>query len=199
MEKIKAPLLTLMTGNENTGSYETMFIVLQHIEYVILHMGGKQYFEKDFKYFYCKVDEPTYIKNIKVRVLGELANEYNLGDLLNELNDYATDVDLEMARKAIMTLTKIALNLPEVSKALLININSYYKLGQNHLANEVMLSFHQILRKYPKLFGDIAATLLEFRGDVNETESIKSFIWILGTFSQAVNDAPYILEEYIEN
>lgn len=33
-----------MTGNENTGSYETMFVVLQHIEYVILHMKGKQFF-----------------------------------------------------------------------------------------------------------------------------------------------------------
>jgi len=56
VEKIKAPLITLMTGNENTGSYETMYVVLQHIEYVILHMKGKQYFEKDFKYFYCKAD-----------------------------------------------------------------------------------------------------------------------------------------------
>jgi hypothetical protein len=37
-------------------------------------MNGKQYFEKDFKYFYCKVDEPTYIKGIKVKILGELAN-----------------------------------------------------------------------------------------------------------------------------
>jgi hypothetical protein len=31
-----------------------MFVVLEHIEYVIIHMNGKQYFEKDFKYFYCK-------------------------------------------------------------------------------------------------------------------------------------------------
>ena len=112
-----------------------MYIVLQHIQYVITQMRGKTYFEKDFKYFYCKADQPTYIKNLKVKILGELANQYNLGDLLNELNDYATDVDIEMARKAIKTLTAIALNLPEVSKALLININSYYKLSQNHLAN----------------------------------------------------------------
>jgi len=68
-----------------------------------------------------------------------------------------------MARKSVKTLTAIALNLPEVSKALLINVNSYYKLGLNHLANEVMLSFHLILRKYPKLFPEISKTLMEFR------------------------------------
>ena len=90
-----------------------------------------------------------------------------MGDLLNELNDYATDVDIEMARKSIQTLTNIALNLPEVSKALLINITSYYKLGQNHLANEVMLSFNQILRKYPKLLQEMLSSLVPYRSDVN--------------------------------
>ena len=90
-----------------------------------------------------------------------------MGDLLNELNDYATDVDIEMARKSIQTLTNIALNLPEVSKALLINITSYYKLGQNHLANEVMLSYKQILRKYPKLLQEMLSSLVPYRSDVN--------------------------------
>ena len=72
-------------------------------------------------------------------------------------------------------------------------------MGQNHLANEVMFSFHQILRKYPKLFSEISKTLVEYRNEVNETQAIKSFIWILGNFSQHIEQAPYILEEYIEN
>ena len=62
VEKVKAPLITLMSSNETTGSFETAFIILQHIEYVIRNMGGKSFYEKDFKYFYCKIDEPTYVK-----------------------------------------------------------------------------------------------------------------------------------------
>ncbi len=46
-------------------------------------MGGKKHYEKDFKYFYCRYDEPTYTKEIKIKILGKLANEYNLGDMLN--------------------------------------------------------------------------------------------------------------------
>lgn len=87
-------MLTIMSASESNGSSETTFIVLEHIEYVIKYMNGKNQYEKDFKYFYCKVDEPTYIKNIKVKILGMLANEYNLGDMLNELNEYANDVDV---------------------------------------------------------------------------------------------------------
>lgn len=40
---------------------------------------------------------------------------------------------------------------------------------------------------------------MEFRGDVNQTESIKSLIWILGNFAQFIDEAPYVIEEYIEN
>jgi len=65
-----------------------------------------------------------------------------------------------MAKKSVKTLTNIALRLPEVSKALLININSYYKSGKSHLINESVLSFYQILRKYPKLFVEVGRSLL---------------------------------------
>lgn len=41
-----------------------------------------------------------------------LANEYNLGDMLNELNEYAHDVDVEIATRAVYVLAAIGLRLP---------------------------------------------------------------------------------------
>lgn len=72
-----------------------------------------------------------------------------------------------MARKSVRILTDIALRLPEVSKALLINLDSYFRTDKQHLANEAMVSFHQILRKYPKLFSDVSKTIIEHRQVVN--------------------------------
>ena len=46
--------------------------------------------------------------------------------MLNELNEYANDVDLEIARKSVYTLAEIALRLPDVAKALTINLISFY-------------------------------------------------------------------------
>jgi hypothetical protein len=34
---------------------------------------------------------------------------------------------------------------------------------------------------------------------INETESIKAFIWIIGTFAEQIDEAPYILEDYLES
>jgi vesicle coat complex subunit len=132
-------------------------------------MNGKSQYEKDFKYFYCKNDEPTYIKNIKVNILGMLANEYNLGDMLNELNEYANDVDVEIAVKSVQVLADIALRLPDVSKALMINLMSFYNTEQEHLVNSSVVCFYRLLRKYPKLFSEIKPHLLHCHHLINET------------------------------
>jgi hypothetical protein len=42
-------------------------------------------------------------------------------------------------------------------------------MDKPHLANEAMLSFHQILRKYPKLFTDVSKSIIEYRNTINET------------------------------
>ncbi len=55
------------------------------------------------------------------------------------------------------------------------------------------------MRKYPKLFIEVGRSLLEHRSSIDETESTKALIWLLGTFSHILDEAPYVLEEYIEN
>lgn len=56
-----------------------------------------------------------------------LANEFNLGDMLNELNEYSISNDITIARKSVQILADIAISLPEVSKALMVNLISFYK------------------------------------------------------------------------
>jgi len=93
----------MMTSGEVAGAFELTYIVLNHIYFIVtryitieteqnndlnllqLIRGGNEYFEKDFKHFYCKIDEPTYIKYIKLDILRNVASEQNLGDILNEL------------------------------------------------------------------------------------------------------------------
>jgi hypothetical protein len=50
-----------------------------------------------------------------------------------------------------------------------------------------------MLRKYPKLFSEVQNHLLHFTHLLNENEAIKSFLWVLGTFAENIDDAPYIL------
>ena len=62
-----------------------------------------------------------------------------------------------------------------------------------------MICFYKLLRKYPKLFPEVKQHLLHYYQLLNETESIKSLIWIIGTFAEHIDESPYILEDYVEN
>jgi hypothetical protein len=35
---------------------------------------------------------------------------------------------------------------------------------------------------------------MEYRHDINEPASVKALVWILGTFPQHIEEAPYLLE-----
>ena len=69
LQRLQSPLITLMTSAETTESYEISFNVLTHIHLLVLR-GGALLFEKEYKQFFVKYDEPSYIKNVKLEILG---------------------------------------------------------------------------------------------------------------------------------
>lgn len=59
--------------------------------------------------FYCRINEPSYIKFLKLDILAAIADETNAYDIATELTEYVNDIDEKLARKAIRTVGKIAL------------------------------------------------------------------------------------------
>lgn len=70
--------------------------------------------------------------------------------MLNELNEYVMDQNIETSRKAIQSLTKIALKLKDVTKALMKNLLEFYRSNKSHLVNQTVIAFQEILRKVPR-------------------------------------------------
>lgn len=61
--------------------------------------------------FYCRINEPSYIKFLKLDILAAIADETNAYDIATELTEYVNDIDEELSRKAIRTVGKIALEV----------------------------------------------------------------------------------------
>ena len=162
-------------------------------------MKGKSCFENDFKYFYFRADEPTYLREIKLKILTELAGENNLGDMLNEINEYAYDPNEQTSRKAIQSLAAIALKLKDVTRALTKSILEFYKSNKVHLVNESVIAFQEILRKSPREFIEIKQHIEKQKELINEPESLFSFVWILGSFGEQIKSSPYIIESILSS
>lgn len=70
-ERIKAPLMTLVSS----GSAEQSYAVLCHLH--LLVMRAPVLFSSDYKHFYCRYSDPSYIKKLKLEMLTAVANENN--------------------------------------------------------------------------------------------------------------------------
>ena len=66
--------------------------------------------------FYCRINEPSYIKHLKLDILAAIADETNAYDIATELTEYVNDIDEKLARKAIRTVGKIALEVNHAAR-----------------------------------------------------------------------------------
>eukprot|EP01017_Pseudomicrothorax_dubius_P016527 TRINITY_DN1875_c0_g2_i3.p1 TRINITY_DN1875_c0_g2~~TRINITY_DN1875_c0_g2_i3.p1 ORF type:complete len:803 (-),score=273.94 TRINITY_DN1875_c0_g2_i3:134-2542(-) len=197
-ERITSPLLTLMSSGEVTGSFEIAYIVVSHIHFIVAR-GGAEHFEREYKQFYCKTDEPTYLKYLKVDVLSLIATENNLGDILNELQEYVSDIDSELARRSIRAIGAIGLRVSSVIGAIIKQLASFLSISFDYITNETIIAFMNILRKYRSEFREIINVVPNCIESVSETEAKVALLWILGEYAQEIEEAPYILEYFIGN
>ena len=120
VDRIKDPLITLLSASEMSGNYEMSYIILSHI-ILILKDGSYDKFYPYYKKFYVFCEEPFYIKKLKLDILCVLSNEKNFNDIIVEMEEYANDVNLKFARFAIEAIGEIAMRVQE-SLETVINI-----------------------------------------------------------------------------
>lgn len=61
--------------------------------------------------FFCRVNEPSYIKHIKLDILTAVADETNAYDIATELTEYVNDIDEQLARAAVRAVGRISLEV----------------------------------------------------------------------------------------
>ncbi|MQL75158.1 hypothetical protein Taro_007510 [Colocasia esculenta] len=192
-ERIKAPLLTLVSA----GSPEQSYAVLSHLH--LLVMRAPMLFSSDYKHFYCQYSEPSYVKKLKLEMLTAIANESNTYEIVTELCEYAANVDVSIARESIRAVGKIALQQYDVN-AIVDRLLQFLEMEKDYVTAETLVLVKDLLRKYPQWSHDCIAVVGNISSkNVQEPKAKSALIWMLGEYSQDMADAPYILENLIEN
>ncbi|XP_073129436.1 beta-adaptin-like protein A [Henckelia pumila] len=192
-ERIKAPLLTLVSS----GSPEQSYAVLSHLH--LLVMRAPFIFCSDYKHFYCQYNEPFYVKKLKLEMLTAVANESNTYEIVTELCEYVANVDIPMARESIRAVGKIALQQYDVN-AIVDRLLQFLEMEKEHVTAETLVLVKDLLRKYPQWSHDCIAVVGNISSkNVQEPKAKAALIWMLGEYALDMQDAPYILESLIEN
>lgn len=61
-------------------------------------------FENNVKVFFCKFTDPLYVKLEKIDILVKVAEDKTAESVLNELQDYTNDMDMDLVTAAVKAI-----------------------------------------------------------------------------------------------
>ncbi|SBT75380.1 AP-4 complex subunit beta, putative [Plasmodium ovale] len=195
-QRMKDPLLTLIS----TSSYEISYIVLLHT-HLLLHEANKlncDIFDYDYKHFFFRHNDLTYIKDIKLDILVSVASKNNVVFIINELSEYISDESVEVAKKAIYSIGCIALKIPKsISRIVDLALSTFLPTNSTYICSATIQMLANILRKYEEYTKVIIEEIIKHDNKLIDDVGIISYIWIVGEYCEHIENAPYILEEYV--
>ncbi|XP_064354237.1 AP-4 complex subunit beta-1 isoform X2 [Dromaius novaehollandiae] len=188
--RVKGPLLSACTSE----SRELCFTALCHVREILGSLPG--HFSSHYKKFFCSYSEPHYIKCQKMEVLCELVNDENVQQVLEELKGYCTDVSVELAQGAIFAIGNIARTYTEQCVGILTELLG---LQQEHITSAVVQTFRDLVWLCPQCTDAVCQALPSCEETIQDSEGKQALIWLLGAHGEKVQNAPYILEDFVEN
>ncbi|KAK9786802.1 hypothetical protein WJX73_006669 [Symbiochloris irregularis] len=188
LERVKDPMQTLISRDH----FETAYAVLAHFH--LLAQRAPILFSSIYTAFFCRMNEPTYIKQLKLEILAAIADEHNAYDIATELTEYVGDIDPHLARDAVRAVGRIALEVQDVG-GIVERLLGFLEVGKPYVTAEAVTQIADLLRRFPDLAEICVSSVSNISPqDLEEPEAKAAFIWILGEFGHSIQDAPYLLE-----
>lgn len=102
--KLAPPLVTLLSSEP-----EVQYVALRNINLIV--QKQPDILKHEMKVFFVKYNDPIYVKLEKLDIMIRLANQSNIGQVLGELKEYATEVDVDFVRKAVRAIGRCAIKV----------------------------------------------------------------------------------------
>jgi AP-1 complex subunit beta-1 len=189
--KLAPPLVTLLNAEP-----ELQYVALRNINLIV--QKNAKILEHEIKVFFCKYNDPIYVKMEKLEIIIRLTTERNIDQVLLELKEYATEVDVEFVRRAVRAIGRCAIKLERAAERCINVLLDLIQTKVNYVVQEAVVVIKDIFRKYPNRYESIIATLCENLEELDEPEAKASMVWIIGEYAERIDNADELLESFLE-
>eukprot|EP00667_Euglena_gracilis_P014445 EG_transcript_14956 len=163
LKKVAPPIVTLL------NSYpELQYIVLRNI--LVIIQKYPSLLAKDVKTFFCKYNDPQYVKVEKLAIMLKLLNDKNYQSILSELKEYCSEIDVEFVRRAVKAIGFCALKIPVSAQNCIDNLMDLIRAKQDFIVNDCVVAIKDILRKYPGRFEGVIGIICENLDSIDSIE-----------------------------
>ncbi|SNX86199.1 probable beta-adaptin [Melanopsichium pennsylvanicum] len=188
--KLSPPLVTLLSSGP-----EVQYVALRNILLVI--QRRPLVLQNEVKVFFCKYNDPIYVKMAKLEIIYRLCNERNVEQVLAELREYASEVDVDFARKAVRSIGRLAIKIESSADRCIQALLALIQTKVNYVVQEAIVVIKDIFRKYPNRYESVISTLCENLDSLDESEAKAAMIWIIGQYADRIENSDELLEDFL--
>jgi len=190
-KKLAPPLVTLLSTEP-----EVQYVALRNINLIV--QKRPDILKHEIKVFFVKYNDPIYVKLEKLDIMIRLASEQNIHQVLAELKEYATEVDVDFVRKAVRAIGRCAIKVERSADRCVETLIDLIQTKVNYVVQEAIVVIKDIFRKYPNKYESMISTLCENLDTLDEPEARASMIWIVGEYAERIDNADELLESFLE-
>ncbi|KAK5093834.1 hypothetical protein LTR70_006085 [Exophiala xenobiotica] len=189
-KKLSPPLVTLLSKPS-----EIQYLTLRNC--ILILQQRPEVLQNDIRVFFCKYNDPIYVKVTKLELIFMLANEKNITVVLNELQEYATEIDVQFVRKAVRAIGKLAIKIEPAARQCIDTLLGLVNAQIPYIVQEATVVIKNIFRKYPNQYESIISTVIRQVDELDEPEAKSAIIWIIGQYADRIENADSLLQDYL--
>ncbi|KAJ5668156.1 uncharacterized protein N7477_006726 [Penicillium maclennaniae] len=190
LKKMAPPLVTLVSS-----APEVQYVALRNID--LLLQKQPDILNNELRVFFCKYNDPPYVKFQKLEIMVRIANDRNVDQLLAELKEYALEVDMDFVRRAVKAIGQVAIKIESASEKCVNTLLDLINTKVNYVVQEAIVVIKDIFRKYPGYEG-IIPTLCQCIDELDEPNARAALIWIVGQYAEKISNAGDILGGFVD-
>ncbi|EIW69990.1 hypothetical protein TREMEDRAFT_38658 [Tremella mesenterica DSM 1558] len=187
--KMGPPLVTLLSSGP-----EVQYVALRNILLIIQRRPAV--LQNEVKVFFCKYNDPIYVKLAKLEIMYRLTGDENVTEVLAELKEYASEVDVDFVRKAVRSIGRLAIKIASSSDQCISTLLGLMGTRIGYVVQEAIVVIKDIFRRYPNQYESVIGTLCENLDVLDEPEAKAAMIWIVGQYSDRIENSDELLDDF---
>ncbi|OAX79433.1 hypothetical protein ACJ72_06252, partial [Emergomyces africanus] len=188
--KLSPPLVTLLSKGP-----EVQYLALRNA--ILILQRRPEVLRNDIRVFFCKYNDPIYVKVTKLELIFMLATKENISVVLTELREYATEIDVHFVRKAVRAIGKLAIKIESAAKQCIETLIDLVNAKIPYIVQEATVVIRNIFRKYPNQYEGIIGTVIQNIDELDEPEAKAAVIWIIGQYADRIENSDGFLQDYL--
>lgn len=188
--KLSPPLVTLLAKGP-----EVQYLALRNA--LLILQRRPEVLKNDIRVFFCKYNDPIYVKVTKLELIFMLANEKNIDEVLTELREYATEIDVHFVRKAVRAIGKLAIKIEPAARRCINLLLELVATKVTYIVQEATVVIRNIFRKYPNQYESIISVLCEHLDSLDEPEAKAAMVWVIGQYADRIENSDALLEDFL--